>query len=74
MQDLRLRLDITSFLEMVKLGEIEVQWVDKTHQSADPLTKYGWGLRGPPRTSFSPVTSANVNRRNYPPKLTGFWF
>ena len=26
---------------MVKLGEIEVQWVDKTYQLADPLAKYG---------------------------------
>ena len=26
---------------MVKLGKIEVQWVDKTHQLADSLTKYG---------------------------------
>ena len=26
---------------MVKLGEIEVQWADKTHELADLLTKYG---------------------------------
>ena len=39
--DLRLRVGITSLQEMVKLGEIEVQWVDKTHQLADPLIKYG---------------------------------
>ena len=25
---------------MLKLGKIEVQWVNKTHQLADPLTKY----------------------------------
>ena len=25
----------------LRLGEIEVQWVDETHQLADPLTKYG---------------------------------
>ena len=24
----------------MKLGKTEVQWVDKTHQLADPLTKY----------------------------------
>ena len=40
-QDLRLRVDIARLREMVKLGEIEVQGVDKTHQLADPLTKYG---------------------------------
>ena len=40
-QDLRLRVDIARLREMVKLGEIEVQWVDKTVQLADPLTKYG---------------------------------
>ena len=39
--DLRLRVDITSLQEMVELGEIEVQRVDKTHQLADPLIKYG---------------------------------
>ena len=38
-QDLRLRVNIARLQEMVKLGE--VQWVDKTHQLADPLTKYG---------------------------------
>ena len=26
---------------MVKLSEIELYWVDKTHQLAYPLTKYG---------------------------------
>ena len=26
---------------MVKLGKVEVKWVDKTHQLADSLTKYG---------------------------------
>ena len=40
-QDLRLRVDIGSLWEMVKLAEIELQWVDKTHQLSDPLTKYG---------------------------------
>ena len=40
-QDLRLRVDITRLWEMVKLGEKEVYWVDKTHQLTDPLTKYG---------------------------------
>ena len=40
-QDLRLRVDIARLREMMKLGEIEVQWVDKTIQLADPLTKYG---------------------------------
>ena len=40
-QDLRLRVDIARLWGMVKLGEIEVQWVDKTHQLADLLTKYG---------------------------------
>ena len=40
-QDLRPRGDIASLREVVKLGKIEVQWVDKTHQLADPLTKYG---------------------------------
>ena len=40
-QDLRLRVDIGSLWEMVKLVEIEVQWVDKTPQLADPLTQYG---------------------------------
>ena len=34
-------MDIARLREMVKLGEIEVQAVDKTHQLADPLTKYG---------------------------------
>ena len=34
-------MDIARLREMVKLGEIEVQGVDKTHQLADPLTKYG---------------------------------
>ena len=40
-QDLRLRVDLARLREMVKLGEIEVQWVDKTIQLADPLTKFG---------------------------------
>ena len=41
-QDLRLRVDIIARLsEMVKLGKIEVHWVDKTHQLADLLTRYG---------------------------------
>ena len=40
-QDLRLRVDIARLREMVKSGEIEVQGLDKTHQLADPLTKYG---------------------------------
>ena len=40
-QNLRLRVDIARLREMVKLGKIEVQWVDKNHQLADPLTKYG---------------------------------
>ena len=40
-QDLRLKVDIARLQEMVKLGEIEVQWVDKMHQFADPMTKYG---------------------------------
>ena len=34
-------MDIARLREMMKLGEIEVQWVDKTIQLADPLTKYG---------------------------------
>ena len=34
-------MDIARLREMLKLGEIEVQWVDITHQFADPLTKYG---------------------------------
>ena len=37
-QDLRLRVDITRLQEMEKLGKIEVQWVNKTHQLADSLT------------------------------------
>ena len=40
-QDLRLGVDIVMLWAMVKLGETEVQWVDKTHQLADPLTNYG---------------------------------
>ena len=40
-QDLRLRVDIARLWGMVKLGEIEVQWADKTHELADLLTKYG---------------------------------
>ena len=31
-QELKLRVDITRFREMVKLGETEVHWVGKTHQ------------------------------------------
>ena len=37
-QDLRLRVDITRLQEMEKLGKIEVQWVNKTHQLTDSLT------------------------------------
>ena len=40
-QDFRLSVDIARLQEIVKFGEIEVQWVDKTHQLANPLTKYG---------------------------------
>ena len=40
-QDLRFRVDIASLREIMKLGEIKVQWDDKTHLLADPLTKYG---------------------------------
>ena len=35
-----IRVDTARLREMVELGAIEVQWVDKTHQLADPLTKY----------------------------------
>ena len=41
MQDPRLQVDISRFREIVKLGEIEVHWVNKTHQLSDTLTKYG---------------------------------
>ena len=34
-------MDIATLREMVKLAEIEVQWVDITHQLADPLIKCG---------------------------------
>ena len=37
--DPRLRVDIARLREMVKLGEITVQWIDKTKQLADSLTK-----------------------------------
>ena len=40
-QDLRLSVDIASLHGIVKLGEIKVQWVDKAHQLADTVTKYG---------------------------------
>ena len=40
-QDSRLRVDIARIREMVHLGEINVVWVDKTKQLADPLTKAG---------------------------------
>ena len=40
-QDLRIRVDIARIREMVHLGEIEVVWVDKKKQLADPLTKAG---------------------------------
>ena len=40
-QDLRFGVDIARLREMMKLDEIEVHWVDKTHQLADSLTKYG---------------------------------
>ena len=40
-QDLRLRVDVARLREMVKLAKIEVQWLYKTHQLTNPLTKYG---------------------------------
>ena len=39
-QDRRLRVDIARVREILKLGIIEVHWVDKTYQLADPLKKY----------------------------------
>ena len=40
-QDARLRVDIACIREMVKLEEIQVDWVDKSKQLADCLTKAG---------------------------------
>ena len=40
-QDMRIRVDVARIREMVHLGEIQVIWVNKTKQLADPLTKAG---------------------------------
>ena len=40
-QDARLRVDIACIREMVKFDEIQVDWVDKSEQLSDCLTKAG---------------------------------
>ena len=40
-EDSRVRIDVARLKEMVQLGEIEVKWVSKFEQLADPLTKAG---------------------------------
>ena len=39
--DARLRVDVACIREMVKMGEIKVDWVDNSRQLADCLTKAG---------------------------------
>ena len=38
-QDSRLRVDVARICEMVQLKEVQVEWVAKEKQLADPLTK-----------------------------------
>ena len=40
-RDTRLRVDVARIKEMIKLNEMDVKWVEKSVQLADPMTKAG---------------------------------
>lgn len=40
-QDFRLRVDLARLKEMIEVNEIRMEWIDKSEQLADPLTKAG---------------------------------
>ena len=40
-QDFRLRVDLARLKEMIEVNEIRMEWIEKSEQLADPLTKAG---------------------------------